>query len=122
MDAAGPGFDSSLRHQRDMKSAANTVHCYHCTKILGTIRRKNTCSQNWILGNCGTTQPGANSSYGFNAHGLCAVYYVYAFENYFASQNNPNPRGCLSSGMQLGPIGIRMGPMQDSEEYFYFYS
>lgn len=66
------------------------------------------------MGYCGIYQPGANITYGFQDHGMCANYYVYAFENYFISQNNP--RGCPTSGMQLGPVGIRMGPMQNSFE------
>lgn len=66
------------------------------------------------MGYCGISQPGANATYGFQDHGMCANYYTYAFNNDFTSQNNP--RGCQTSGMQLGPTGVNMGPRQNNYE------
>lgn len=54
-DPTGPLFDHS--YTKDPKLSANNVQCIHTTVNYGTSIYN--CHQDWRMGNCGISQPGA---------------------------------------------------------------
>lgn len=92
-DPAGPLFDYSSVHARrgPASRAAKNVQCIHTTTFLGTSARD--CTQDWIMGNCGVSQPIATESFEFffiepNSHNACPTLYLSAFENDFPAVKN----------------------------------
>lgn len=84
-DMAGPGFDAKI--QPNYKLAAKNVQCIQTSYDKGT--RHNKCNQNWKMGNCGYSQPGARDP-PLGSHGLCPYFYVSAFTNSFKAIEKPN--------------------------------
>lgn len=55
-EPAGPGFDNTTTV--DPQQAALEVQCIHTdADLLGTYKRN--CDQDWLMGDCGKTQVGA---------------------------------------------------------------
>jgi hypothetical protein len=72
-EPAGPGFENY--HENSMV-AADFVQCIHTSNSYGTTNYN--CHQNWRLGNCGWSQPGARP-FPFGSHGLCEFYYFFKY-------------------------------------------
>jgi hypothetical protein len=116
---AGPGFD--YINSSDPKQAAKNVQCIHTSNTAGTKERK--CHQNWLMGNCGKSQPAGNDGLGifcgltktcknetlFN-HNVCPYLYNSAFTNDFVASNRYN---CQSTRMAKNlPVKFKMGYME----------
>jgi hypothetical protein len=104
---AGPGFDHTPLMVRDPKLAAKNVQCIHTSTDKGTSIY--TCSQNWLMGNCGKSQPAAGP-YPKGSHGLCPYFYIAAFEYPFYAEARPG--NCIISKKTGSPKNYRMGYMQ----------
>ena len=102
---AGPGFD--FRNSRsDYRDAAENVQCIHTSRDKGT-RFYSNCHQNWRLGNCGFSQPGAEDP-PYGSHGLCVYYYLLAFDRGFYAHKKPNM--CTARNpVAKWPIHFKMG-------------
>lgn len=116
---AGPGFD--FFHKSNPKLAAKNVQCIHTSDSAGTKERN--CHQNWLMGNCGKSQPAGNDLMGvfcgltkscknetlFN-HNVCPYLYNSAFSHDFVVNNYYN---CPSTRMAKNlPINFKMGYME----------
>lgn len=116
---AGPGFDHIYR--KDPQNAAKNVQCIHTSNNLGTSERK--CHQDWLMGNCGRNQPGAQDVSAaicfllnncpdsiMSSHSLCPVFYNSAFTNDFLADTKQN---CRSNRIAKNlPKGFKMGCME----------
>lgn len=119
---AGPGFD--FIYKKDPKDAALNVQCIH-TSLAGTQLRE--CHQDWLMGYCGTKQPGGqglleiycdifgNCNYEpINSHSLCPYFYISAFENnFFYDAKYPCP---TLRKPQNVPKNFKMGYMEDRKK------
>jgi hypothetical protein len=118
-DMAGPGFD--FFYTEDPKLAAKNVQCIHTSVTAGTKERN--CHQNWLMGNCGKSQPAGNDLMGiycgltkscpnetlFN-HNVCPYLYNSAFSHDFVANNYYN---CSSKRMAKDlPVNFKMGYME----------
>ena len=104
--------------------AAKNVQCIHTSVLAGTTTRQ--CTQDWLLGNCGVSQPEALQTQGplFNNmlgniisavpldyslailnHDACTLFYISSFENDFPAVNNtccPQDRSALPHHYFMG--------------------
>lgn len=118
-DMAGPGFD--FFHWEDPKKAAKNVQCIHTSFYAGTIERN--CHQNWIMGDCGKSQPAADDLMAMFcgitrscpnetlfSHNVCPYLYNSAFSHDFVANNYHN---CSSHRMAKNlPVNFKMGYME----------
>jgi hypothetical protein len=103
---AGPGFDFTALAIHDPKLAAKNVQCIH-TSTMGTSIY--TCSQSWLMGNCGKIQA-ATQPYPMGSHGLCPYFYNAAFDHPFYAE--ARPENCAKNKKTVHPKNYRMGYMQ----------
>jgi hypothetical protein len=114
MDPAGPLIDNNIFLYRNISNAARFSQCIHTSWDYGT-RIWNQCTRNWILGNCGYSQPGTNNTNGFSNHQFAMQYYVSSFNNPFIAEENQYR--CSFPG-KLGVYSekpILMGAMTDED-------
>lgn len=118
-DMAGPGFD--VFKMEDPKLAAKNVQCIHTSINAGTKQRN--CHQNWLMGNCGYSQPAGNDLMGVYCsltkscpnetllnHNVCPYLYNSAFSHNFVANNYYN---CSSKRMARNlPVNFKMGYME----------
>lgn len=105
-DPAGPAFDGKLKSV-DPKYSAKNVQCINTSVSKGTSIYN--CHQNFRMGKCGSSQPGATVS-PFGSHGLCPYYYNAAFRYTFTPNNYYN---CTSTRRPAAvPEDYRMGYME----------
>lgn len=104
-DMPGMGFDYKIPNH---KLSAKNVQCIQ-TSSIGTIF--NSCHQNWKMGNCGYSQPGALES-SFESHARCPHFYNSAFLNDFKAIDRP--WNCSDWGLKLAryPTDYKMGYME----------
>ncbi|KAG5667338.1 hypothetical protein PVAND_015321 [Polypedilum vanderplanki] len=108
-DPAGPGFG---HFGIDQSTAADFVQCVHTSNTYGTGWYD--CSQNWRMGVCGHSQPGARP-FPYGSHGLCPYIFLSSFENDFKQDNYYN---CTSDRLAKDlPDNLIMGPMETRTEY-----
>jgi hypothetical protein len=114
LEPAGPSFDYSAILTRNMTNAAKMVQCVHTSGDYGTNIR-NTCTRNWIMGNCGRTQAAMKDIVGFRNHGLVMQFYNSAFYNNFVA--NPNKYICTFPGTAVNYTlyPVIMGPRTDND-------
>ena len=82
-DPAGPGFDGNM-WSTDPKKAAKHVACINTSSDKGT--RLYNCHQNFLMGNCGSSQKAAGP-FPLGSHGLCPHFYNSAFKHNFTANN-----------------------------------
>lgn len=104
-EPAGFLFDGLQEKSLGPSAAAENVQCIHSTATKDTI--KTYCHQNWMMGNCGLSQPAAGVR-PKGDHGLCPHFYNSAFKNDFLAMENNN--NCTTDNAVADwPEGYRMG-------------
>jgi len=112
-DPAAPFFSPKVEVFNKSKlpdyEAGQNVQCIH-TSMLGTLNRD--CHQDWLMGNCGTSQVAGHGSIEAN-HELCPKFYSLAFNtDYPAVDNECCKQRRRAANLSDVPAGYKMGYMQ----------
>jgi hypothetical protein len=114
MDPAGPTFDSSTALRRNISNSARMVQCVHTSVDYGT-KVRNTCTRNWIMGNCGRKQAAMKDIVGFRNHGLAMQFYNSAFNNDFVANKNNYTCTFVGIAVNYTLYPVIMGPRTDND-------